>query len=218
MKNFRYFLLFFAIINSYAQKKNTIPIINARPEKFDVALLSDEIKKNRKNKIYITDRENDFIVNDKTGSNLVHYSRSYKESYFSGYDYSINPLFGIYKEFYSNHILKTKGIYCWFGFKLGQWYHYDKKGKLVSIENTNEGWDFTYKMVLDYCRKNSISLERQSSGVRTQIRKFFPEGKSSNLWVISYNDKSKGVERILNLDSKNGKVVNEFEYDLPFIE
>lgn len=218
MRNLKYFFLFFALINLNAQKKNRIPVINDQPEKFDVLVFSKDLKKNRKDKIYINERENSFIVNDKTGKNLVSYSRSHKGSSFSGYDYSLNPLFGVYKEFYPNNVLKTKGVYCWFGFKLGTWYYYDENGKLLSTENTDEGWDFTYKMVLDYCRKNNISLERQEYGVRTQIRKYFSEEKNSNFWIVSYADKNKGVERILHLDSKNGKVLNELETEIPYRE
>lgn len=218
MKNLKYILLFLALINFNAQKKDVIPFVNDKPEKFDVGVFSKEVERNRKDKIYITDRENAFTVNDNTGENLISYSRAYQGSSFSGYDYSLNSLFGIYKEFHPNNILKTKGIYCWFGFKLGQWYHYNENGKLISIENTDEGWIFTYKMVLDYCKKNKISLERIKYGTRTQIRKFVsPEKK---IWLISFPDKSnhdskKMIEKTLHLDSKTGKLLNTFEDPLP---
>lgn len=99
MKNLKCILLFLALINFNAQKKNIIPSVNMKSEKFDVDIFSKEVKKNRKDKIYFTYRENEFIVNNKMGDNLISYSRSHKGSSFSGYDYSLNPLFGVYKSF-----------------------------------------------------------------------------------------------------------------------
>lgn len=114
--------------------------------------------------------------------------------------------------------MKTKGVYCWFGFKLGQWYHYNENGKLILIENTDEDWIFNYKMVLDYCKRNRIPLDKKKYGVRTQIRKFI--SPTNNIWLISFPHKSSKegcemIEKTIHLDSKTGKLLSTFEDSLP---
>ncbi|WET51172.1 hypothetical protein PYS58_08515 [Chryseobacterium indologenes] len=213
-----FFILLLAVINLNAQKKIIIPVINDDKEKYDTDFFSKEIRKNVKDSIYITERENQFYVNDKNGKSLISYTRSYKTDGFSGYDYSQNSLFGVYRLFYPNNILKEKGIMCWFGFKIGKWYHYDEHGKLVSVENYDKGFDFTYLMIFNYCKKNKIPLEKIEWGLRTSIFKKVKE--NTFVWVISYFgisdfDKGKKVEKVVQLDGKTGKVIEKSEYPLP---
>ncbi len=206
-----------------AQKKAVIPLLDNKPEKFDLHIRSNELAKKIKTKVYITDREDSFHVNDKDGKTLISYNRSYdvvnQKFAFSGYDYSQNPLFGVYRQFYPNNILKEKGRYCWFGFKIGDWYHYDEDGKLISVENTDQGFDFTYKMLLNYCKQNKIPLEkREEGGFVTSIFKTVKENTS--LWIIRYfgmsdSDPTRKVDKFIMLDGKTGKTVEKGEHPLP---
>lgn len=220
MKKRYIFLLFLAMNNFNAQKKGTIPIINDKPEKFDTEIFSKEVKKNRKDKIYITNRDDVFIVNDQVGNTLIDYSKSYNLGTFSGNDYSLNPLFGVQRDFYKNNVLKTKGVFCWFGFRMGKWYHYDDQGKLISIEDCDQGFNFNYKMIFDYCKRNNIPLERKESGYRTSIFKSFSSEKNTFLWEIIYYgisdiDYTKKVEKSVLMDGQNGTVINKSERPLP---
>ena len=94
------------------------------------------------------------IVKNKIGEEIIYYSKS-KDKYsgFSGYDYSENPIMGVFRDFYPNNKIKTKGVFCKFGFKIGKWYNYDEKGHLVSQEDNDRGFDFTYNDVFEYCFK-----------------------------------------------------------------
>lgn len=210
------------IFNCRAQriKKMSIPVINDKSEVLNIHEFSDYNGLN-KNKLkidspyYVTSREDLLEVNNEKRETIISYSKSYNTDIFSGHDYSINPVIGIYKEFYSNKILKTKGLVCWFGFKIGLWYKYNEEGVLISTEDFDKGYDFTYDKVFLYCRDHNIPLEKKSSGNSTLITKSLSNDGSLYLWGISYPDYNKKIEKTLKLNAKDGSLTEEFERPLP---
>ena len=137
----------------------------------------------------------------------------------AGYDYSTNPIIGVYKEFYENGGIKMKGILCCFGFKMGLWYRYDLDGKLIEVENYDEGFDFTAKDIFSYCLNNNISLEKgnEIGGMRTRITRY-RDVENRTFWVISYPDNTKGTKVSIQIDGKTGEVISISEKEVHYIE
>ncbi len=132
----------------------------------------------------------------------------------TGYDFSINPLIGIYKEFDKNGNIKMKGLYCWFNFKIGTWYYYNKDGKLTDTKNFDDGYNCGYAEVFDFCIRNDISLERKAYGYRTTITKYrSPQNKL--YWNIQYPSTQKPVYTVIQLNGKTGEVVSTRDIPLP---
>jgi len=110
----------------YSQKnlKMNIPQISDSVEKFELSNLSNVIMakmitadpKNTR----VAINENLYEIRDNSNEILVSYSKGpEKNSFFSGYDYSQNPLIGIYKEFYPNKASKLKGFIVGLDLKSG---------------------------------------------------------------------------------------------------
>ena len=195
------------------------PVINNSVEKLDISDLPDEVGTNKINKsenVYITKTDNSYNVRNKDGKTIVYYSKGSEiGSAFSGYDYSENPIIGIYKEFYPNNNIKTKGIYCWFGFKIGKWYHYSEDGNLVSIDDFDTGFKYTLDQVFAYCQENGISLEKKESGLVTTISKYNSIEDNKNYWVIRYPNYEKQVYINIQIDGLNGNIVKTVESPFP---
>ena len=142
---------------------------------------------------------------DKRGNELRDFHR-YKDE-ISGYDYSSNPIFGIYKEFYPNGNIKLKGLYCCFGFNIGQWFNYDNNGKLIKTINNDLGYTFNTDSLINFCKKNAIPLKKVEWGFGTYIHKRVSK-KGKLVWVIQYPDFNSQQYITLSLDAKKGKVLN----------
>jgi hypothetical protein len=193
------------------------PVINNSIEKLEISNLPDEIVTSKTNKnVYITKTDNSYTIRDKDGKTIVYYSKGYEiGSAFSGYDYSENPIIGIYKEFYPNNNIKIKGIYCWFGFKIGKWYSYSENGDLVSTENFDNGFIYTNDQVFSYCQENGISLEKKESGYTTTISKYKSIPDNNNYWVIRYPNYEKQAYINIQIDGLNGSAVKTVESPFP---
>lgn len=100
-----------------------------------------------------------YEVNDHNHNRVAYYTKSSDGSY-SGYDYSQNPLIGIYREFYPNGNIKTKGLVCWFGFNIGLWYYFNESGNVINTIDYDDGFDFSYEQVFKFCEENKISLQK----------------------------------------------------------
>lgn len=214
MKKITFLLNIFILISCKSQNyvNMKLPNINNSSEVFDLDVLVQKIDRNSKKteKYFIQKQENSITVTDNNHNTLLYYSKTVdKGSLLSGYDYTENPLFGTYKQFYPNNILKTKGLFCWFGFKLGKWYSYDDKGNLISMEDFDEGFEFTYEDVFLFCRENSIPLEKTSDKMSVQINKLI--SSNLNLWNIIYPDYNIGRIKSIQLNGANGKIEREFD-------
>lgn len=223
MKKIFYLLINLLIINCTSQKQlSHLPTINKNSEKFNKERLSQIIQLNKrttKSKEYFTtQRKNLLIIKNSIGEELINYTKSNDDnSGFSGYDYSENPIIGVFRQFYSNNNIKSKGIFCWFGFKIGKWYNYDVNGNLISTHNFDKDFDFTYEDVFKYCKKNNISLEKKEEN-HTDIIKYLSPDLKESFWGIRYRSKEKSVYINIRLDSKSGKEIVRTESPFTYKE
>lgn len=67
---------------------------------------------------------------------------------------------------------------------MGKWFYYDEDGLNTDTIDTDAGYEFSYRGVFSYCKKNDISLAKATSGNRTSIYKKVLDGKK--VWVIRY--------------------------------
>lgn len=225
MKNMKFFLSIFYLLlvtNCKSQniKKMLIPVISNESEMLIREEFSNSNKANSKNLKQtsdksITNKEDLLEVRNGKGEILISFSKSDKTKSFSGYDYSLNPIIGIYKQFHPNGVIKQKGLFCWFGFKIGVWYEFDSNGSLISSEDFEKSYNFNYEQLFMYCQNHNIPLEKKTSGSRTKIYKFFLKDLDLHVWSIIYPDYDKRVEKVIMLDGNDGKVVKEFEQSLP---
>ncbi|MEM7086421.1 MAG: hypothetical protein AAF489_09575 [Bacteroidota bacterium] len=218
-------LVTLAISACKSQKNNNmnIPKINKTTEKFDTKVFESDpksesvIKKinNKDVEVFINKRKNRYEERDSKGVTLVSFSKgSEPNSIISGYDYSENSTIGIYKEFYSNENIKTKGAYCKYGFKIGLWYSYNEKGELIETQDHDKGFAFGFEEVLSFCEKEKITLERKTSGYPVQIFKV-NSAKEGTHWDINYPDFEKSVYVKIKLDGETGKVLGTSDSPLP---
>lgn len=217
-------LLIFAllfIINCKSQKNNKIilPKIDNSKETFSHNLADNIlIKLNSRNKKLSSDEQYRIRRNNKNNIGFSIYDSAKKREivnfynfgeFIMGYDYSENLIFGVYKEYYSSTMkLKTKGISCVYGFKVGKWYEYDEQGNLTRVEDTDIGYDFTHKDILKYCEKNNILFvrpDREHSGSISKI--FF---KEQYIWVINHYDYNSGFSMTIQISGKDGSVLGVF--------
>lgn len=225
-KNRLLIISFFLTSICYAQKISTmdVPKINNKPEKFDYSLFTeytqiDNSKKIAKNNDRIIVRASATNYTESNAQNIkdrVLYFSKYTNDEVSGYDYRENPLFGIYKEFHANGNIKLKGLYCWFGFKMGIWYYFNENGSLQKEIDMDEGFSFTHQKVFEYCIEKDISLEKRYDGYRTRIyRGFNPDYNDEKTWTIVFPDLKREVEVVITLRGTDGKILDTTENQLP---
>ncbi|PTX62347.1 hypothetical protein C8N46_103447 [Kordia periserrulae] len=186
-----------------------IPKTNNKVEKIDLNLFSKKqesfLSVNKKYKnidtVYVNKRSSSYSEHDANRNTLVYYSGNLKKDgtveNISGYDYSINPIFPVYKSFHNNGNIKTKGVVCWFGFDIGVWYHFDENGNVIKTIDYDEGFDFTYQQVFEFCEERGIPLVKKNKGNRTKIwKQVISDDKY--YWHIEYPI----IEKIKNIDTK----------------
>lgn len=229
-------LISIIFFNCNSQKKSMmeIPKIDSSLEVFEknkfsktmkvekVVKKAEDVKGQKKIKdkdfvtVYITSKSDSYVERDSTGKLIKFFSSGLGgNNEISGYDYSQNPIIGIYKEFYENGNIKTKGVYCWFGFKIGKWYNYDVNGNIIKVEDTDKGFSFSTNDIFLFAENRKISLEKKDGGKRTEILKY-TDSENKSYWFIQYPDYEKIKYINIQIDGNNGKVVNTKE--LPFEE
>jgi len=118
-----------------------------------------------------------------------------------GYKLSIyheNSFYKLDKSYYKNGYIKNKSLSFNMGSPIGILYHFDKSGKLIKEENTDEGYSFA-----PYCEKNKINLPKGylDSGYQARVLKQNFEGEK--IWRISHQIAGDKIEEII-LDGKTG--------------
>ncbi|PWW16257.1 hypothetical protein [Chryseobacterium sp. AG844] len=124
-----------------------------------------------------------------------------------GYILSIyyeNAFYKSDKFYYKNGYIKNKSLSFNMGSPVGMLYYFDKSGKLIKEENTDEGYSFTPEKVVKYCEKNKIDLPKgyHDSGYQARVLKQVFEGKK--VWRISHQTAGDKIEEII-LDGKTGE-------------
>ncbi|MCD9618150.1 hypothetical protein [Chryseobacterium gleum] len=123
-----------------------------------------------------------------------------------GYRLSIyyeNSFYKSDKFYYKNGYIKNKSLSFNMGSPVGILYHFDKAGKLIKEENTDEGYSFTPEKVVRYCENNKIELPKgyHESGFYTRVRKDVLNGKK--VWVIEYLIPDGDIQKVI-LDGQSG--------------
>jgi len=150
-----------------------------------------------------------YVERDNRKNVLKSFSRGPgSEGLISGYDYSYNPIFGIYKKFYADGGIMEKGGFCWFGFKIGKWFYYDKIGNILNIIDYDEGYNFDERKIFHYCLKNNIPLKKVLDGPRTTMHKIKSNDKN-NTWVITYPNYDSGFYMTVVLDGGTGRLLKK---------
>ncbi|PXW12669.1 MULTISPECIES: hypothetical protein [unclassified Chryseobacterium] len=118
--------------------------------------------------------------------------------------YYENSFYKSDKFYYKNGYIKNKSLSFNMGSPVGILYHFDKSGKVVKEENTDEDYDFKPENIIAYCKKNKIDLPKgyHDSGYQTRVLKQDFEGKK--VWRISHQIAGDKIEEII-LDGKTGK-------------
>ena len=192
------------------------PNIDSAAEEFDKSVFINKrsIRIDGNDTIYINSDSFRYVESDKNHRELKQFSRgSNSNGEVGGYDYSVNPLFGVYKAFHSNGMIKEKGLFCWFGFKMGIWYYYNNEGSLISTTDYDKGYNFGQTDLFEFCAKNSIPLIRNDSSSATKLLKADVKGKK--YWIIEYNSYSLGKVKFIELNAATGEVIREFETQFP---
>ena len=140
-----------------------------------------------------------------------------EDSYSTGYIrriYYDTSSFKYNKKFHLNTIIKEKGIMFNNGSQYGIWYKYNEKGELIKVIDTDEGYDYGWDKILEYCLKNNIVLTKgyiKSGGVPTEILKLEEEGRK--IWQIMYYDKEQEKKFLVKLDGKSGELLSKKELE-----
>lgn len=218
-------LILFIMQNSYAQITDTMktrkPEIDDSFEVWDFSLtagdntIQDKHVRSGPGYYHVLNEKRKIIIRyEKNGRNGI-----------SGYDFSLNPIIGIHKEFYPNGNIRTKGIFCSLGFRIGKWHYFSEDGELIEPVDYDAGYEFTYELVFDFCEKRGISLDCLSGCFNTgriKNKKETSITKRKNqddilIWQIEYYIESGTNERgdnfykykTFQLDAKDGAIIKE---------
>ena len=129
----------------------------------------------------------------------------------SGYIEKIMPIKGwfyIYKEYYGNGQLNTKGNAFKKGdFQAGVWFEYDESGKLISETNYDEPYRLTIDSVFEIIRAHEIpfSMENKYNEITREVI------DSVAIWYVNWRLQHNRVETIEIVDA-SGKTRNRNFY------
>jgi hypothetical protein len=96
----------------------------------------------------------------------------------------LSPLFRFQRHYYSNGNIESKVVSSWLGFTIGKQYFFDEGGKLTRVNNTDDGYQFDYNKVLNFCAQNNILIEERTSGPRLTISKRISTTDQTKNWYI----------------------------------
>ncbi len=202
-KNMKYFILSAIIISTFVlgctaqknlNKQVMFPEIDNKFEKFDIVTFEKESTLEKRT----VTTESYFLEEDTQSSGYV------------SVKYPNNSVFSIVKLFYKNGNIREKGIQFNNGSEYGIWYKFDESGKLTEEENTDEGYQFSWDDVVEYCKKNKIKLAEgyPKGGWQTEI--FKETDGAQNIWKITYQVAGELLNEV-TLDSNTGSELSKRE-------
>jgi hypothetical protein len=68
----------------------------------------------------------------------------------------------IYKAYYLNGYIKAKGVISLTFDNFGEWYYYDRSGKLTEKTDWDKLYKFTFDDVLAFCKQEGISVQKEN--------------------------------------------------------
>lgn len=192
----------------------TIPEVTSKSETFDKTVFGKGIWERVEgvDTIFIYSDHYTYSECDNNKRLLKHFSSfSNSKGEVYGHDYSLNPFFGVYKSFYNNGMIKEKGAFCWFGFKVGVWYYYNETGLATNSVDFDAGYKFGYADLFNFCAKRNIPLVRNDNSASTKLSK----SQTEKVWQIQYNFYMNGTVKYIQLDGETGEILSEFERPFP---
>lgn len=110
-------------------------------------------------------------------------------------------LFIIFRSFYPNGQLESKGLQFPDGFSKGIWYEYDEEGNLIEAKNHDEGYDFSFEKVLQFIKRKNLNIRHSHSHI----------GRGNGIWyIVSIDDREYPYTmRSIQLDGKTGKKLSD---------
>ncbi len=191
------------------KEKLNYPTLTNETELFDISTFGEnktEVSTINGDTIYHHYNQQSYEEVDNKRNLLKSFSRSSDDGTISGYDYSVNPILGIYKEFFSNGQIKVKGVFCYYGFRVGKWLYYNNEGLLTDTIDYDLCYTFNTDDIINFCKENKVPLEKVTFGHRTSIyKKKTPDGKC--VWVIRYPRQDIFYYITLQIDASNGTIL-----------
>ena len=113
------------------------------------------------------------------------------------------------RSFHLNGKLKLKGLYYPSRVELGVWKDYDEEGNLITEENYDEGYEYSFKEVINFMRLHSINIRDKWTRI----------SRGDGRWYISYLlDGLPSYQRIIVLDGKTGKKLEDRKERMNIVE
>ncbi|MGQ3088172.1 hypothetical protein, partial [Flavobacterium sp.] len=161
------------------------------------------------NKINIVSTWYDYVEYNEFGEQLIRAYGGNGNIVFSS-DFSLNPLIGISRQFKSNGMLESKGIFSRLGFLIGKSYIYGEKGDLIKVIDNDKHFKYNYKKVLKFCNEHNIPISTQLvSGITkgtSIINAEFDHGKY--YWLIEYDSNDPEKKNSYLLEGDTGKILS----------
>gem|GEM_PF-7104062 len=196
---------------------------NSKFEKLDtsvlnqVSSLSKENKEAQPKQLILTLKKKDLII-QRSGSDLYRL-RKYNaddntvqlevEVNLNGriyYKEKIDNLFYYSEIYFLNGNIHSKGIASWLGFPINKGYKYDKEGNLIETIDYDEGYEFNYEKVLQFCRENNIDILYRKGPSNNKVSKITTEN-GRKVWNIDYFNLKTGKIDFYQLDGHTGEII-----------
>ncbi len=206
MKKLFLFLSFLLLISCKSQNKN-----------MDMLIVDNSLEKFQEISFHRIIQENDLVKRGYLDD------ESYIEVFYNTNAFKIvlitpkNSYFSIYKEYYNNNNLKSKGLRFNNNnyrdpFKKGIWYEFDESGKLIKETDYDRPFKFTFEDIVKFCEKENIPITKgpvlQSTGFHTMIRR--STENQQPIWEIEWLKKPDVAETII-VDGISGKEISRRE-------
>ncbi len=107
----------------------------------------------------------------------------------------------IFRSFYLNGKLKSKGLYYPNDVELGVWQEYDEEGNLIKEEDYDEDYEYSFEDLLKFIYRRDIDLFDEYTSIR----------RSDGIWKVAYVQ-GKGYPKHIHdvtIDGKTGKIISD---------
>jgi len=115
----------------------------------------------------------------------------------------------VYSSFHLNGKLKLKGLHYPSRVELGVWREYDEKGNLITEENYDEGYEYSFEEVINFMLLHSINIRDKMTII----------SRTKGNWGITYLlDGFPFYWRTIILDGKTGKKLEDKKREINIVE
>lgn len=184
--------------NDLTKHNIMIPELDSTFEKLDIDLYNKEVEPISGKRIVVSGKK---------------YLEEEKQSYgFIRREFFNDTYFVLIKKFTKKGGVLEKAISFNNGYPIGFWYKFDEQGNLTEEIDTDKGYDYGWKKIVQYCEDHEIELTKgyPKGGFHTSVYKEEENGKK--VWVITRQTAGDKLEAI-TLDGKTGKELNKKELE-----